>query len=371
MTTDLETINLLRDSLQRYTADRYDFLQRLPLLEHGPGHSAQAWQDYADMGLFALRLPEDLGGLDADAHALGAVMEIVGSRLLLEPLLASALVGTGLLVRLASAGQLEALLEPLVAGQLKLAFAHEDDPAAPVRLEKGWLSGGKRFVLHGDIADRLLVSARDEGGNLRIGLLDPAAAGVSLTPYRLVDGRGAALVRFDGAAVELLDSPADGRSVEEVVARVLDEANVAQCAEAFGAITRLVAITNDYLKVRKQFGQPLAVNQALQHRMADLYLLQEEARALTRAAEQACALPGAERARLVSGAKAYIDRAARRVANEAIQLHGGVGITEELEVSHYFRRLMVNATLFGSRDEHFQRFVDHALAEVCGGPEHA
>ena len=138
---------------------------------------------------------------------------------------------------------------------------------------------------------------------------------------------------------------------------MLDHAAAAQCAEALGIVRVLVATTCEYLKMRKQFGKAIGSNQALQHRAVDMFLLQEEIAALTSAAQRALARPAGERARVVSGAKAYVSNAARQVANEAVQMHGGVGLTDELDVSHYFRRLMVNATLFGSRDEHFSRFL--------------
>ncbi|HEU0199885.1 MAG TPA: acyl-CoA dehydrogenase family protein, partial [Burkholderiaceae bacterium] len=137
-----------------------------------------------------------------------------------------------------------------------------------------------------------------------------------------------------------------------------DHATVAQCAEALGIVRALVKATCEYLKIRKQFGKPIGANQVLQHRAVDMFLLQEEVAALTAAAQRALTRPAGERVRIVSGAKAYISQAARHVANEAVQMHGGLGVTEELDISHYFRRLMVNAALFGSRDEHFARFVE-------------
>jgi alkylation response protein AidB-like acyl-CoA dehydrogenase len=358
MSTDLDTIALLRDSAERYTADHYGFLQRAAFLD-AEGFNPKAWRDYAELGWLALRLPEEEGGLDADATAIGAVMEVVGARLLLEPILASAVLGTGLVLRQGSAGQQAALLPNLTDGTLKLTFADEDDPAAPCQWRDGRLTGGKIGVLHGDLADRLIVSARDAHGAQVLALVDPAAPGLARRPYRLVDGRGAALLSFDGAAAELLGEA--GEPAAAALAEARDEAAVALCAEALGVIRCLVAATGEYLKVRQQFGKPIGTNQALQHRMVELYLLREEARALTRAAQQAMSLPPHERARTVSGAKAYIASAARRVANEAVQMHGGVGVTEELDVSHYFRRAMVIGALFGSRDAHFERFVQAEL----------
>ncbi|CAN7246336.1 acyl-CoA dehydrogenase family protein [Pseudoduganella sp. LjRoot289] len=355
MSTDHDTISMLRDAAQRYTSDHYGFLARGKLLEQGQAYSAQAWRDYADFGWLALRLPEDEGGIDADAAAIGVLMESAGSRLLLEPLLASAVLGTGLLLRQGSAAQRAAWLPKLADGSVKLAFAHEDDARSPCVWRDGRLDGAKTGVLQGDIADDVIVSARNEAGETVLCIV--AAGELVRSNYRLVDGRGAANLRFEGSRAELLGE--SGPPARDAIALALDEAAVALCAEACGVISSLVAISCDYLKIRKQFGKPIGSNQVLQHRMVDMYLLQEEARALTDAAQQALALapPLADRERVVSGARAYIGAAVRRVANEAVQLHGGLGITEELDVSHYFRRAMTIDSLFGGRDLHMARFM--------------
>jgi alkylation response protein AidB-like acyl-CoA dehydrogenase len=286
-------------------------------------------------------------------------MEVVGSRLLMEPILASALVGTGLVRSQGSAAQHEALLPQLAEGSVKLAFADAELAGTPpCQVRAGRVSGRKIAVLHGDIADRLIVSAVDvdHGGTRRLFLVDAQLGEIERQHYRFVDGRGAANLHFAGVPAERLD-PDDGTPADTAIADVLDHASVASCAEALGIVRALVATTCEYLKIRKQFGRPIGTNQALQHRAVDMFLLQEEIAALTRAAQEALLRPAAERARIVSGAKAYICASARKVANEAVQMHGGLGITEELDVSHYFRRLMVNAALFGSRDEHFARFL--------------
>lgn len=351
---DTDTVAMLRDTMQRYAAEQYGFAQRQDFL--GEGWSPRAWRDYAGFGWLALRLPEDEGGIGADAATLGALMEVVGARLLMEPLLASAVVGTGLVLATAGAAQRAALLPALADGTLTLAFACDDAEGAACALRGDRLDGAKVNVLHGDIAGRLLVSARDAGVDA-LCLVDPADAGVERRPYRLVDGRGAARLRFEGARIERLDAADAG----EAIARARDEAAVALCAESLGVVRSLVAATCDYLKVRKQFGRTIGSNQALQHRMVELFLLQEEAQALTRAAQRSLdAGSPAQRRRAVSGARSYIAAAARRVANEAVQMHGGLGITEELDVSHYFRRVMVVNALFGSRDEHFARFVEES-----------
>lgn len=360
MSTDADTIEMLRDSVARYAAEHYSLAQRAAVLEGGTGFSTQAWSHYAEFGWLALRLPESEGGIDADAPAIGAVMELVGERLLMEPLLASAVLGTGLVQYSVNAAQQASLLPALADGSLTLAYACEDELGAGCELRGGRLHGGKLNVLHGDMAGRLIVSARDAdaGGAPALCLVAPDAPGVRRRAYRLVDGRGAAALRFDSAPVERLEAS----DAAAAIAQAHDEAAVALCAEALGVIRSLITATCAYLKVRQQFRKPIGSNQALQHRMVDLFLLQEESRALLRAAQEAMALPLAERSRLVSGARAYIGAAARRVANEAVQMHGGVGITEELEVSHHFRRVMVINALFGSRDAHFQRFTELSLA---------
>jgi len=365
MSLDFDTAGMLGDSARRYADDHYSLAQRHAVLADPAGYSAGAWRAYAELGWLALRLPEEHGGMDADPLVVGALMEVVGSRLLMEPVLASAIVGTELLLQQASAAQHDEYLPRLADGSLKLAFADAEpgDGASPCTVREGRLTGTKIAVLHGDLADRLVVSAVDggRGGETRLYLVAPASSGVAATRFRLVDGRGAANFRFAAASVEPLGAGRAG-SAAATIADVRDRATVASCAEARGIVRMLVAASCDYLKIRKQFGRAIGTNQALQHRAVEMFLLQEEIAALTLAAQRALALPPRERARVISGAKAYICGAARTVANEAVQMHGGVGVTDELDVSHYFRRLMVNAALFGNRDEHFARFLGEATA---------
>jgi alkylation response protein AidB-like acyl-CoA dehydrogenase len=356
MTTDTDTVDMLRDAVQRYAAEQYSFAQRRTVLAEGSNH--RAWRNYAEFGWLALRLPEADGGIGADATAIGALMEVVGARLLMEPVLASAVLGTGLVLAAANATQRATMLPALADGSLTLAFACEDDPAAGAacELRGDRLHGAKLNVLHGDVAGRLIVSARDAdaAGAWALCLVDLVAAGAHRRSYRLIDGRGAAALRFDGARVERLEAT----DAAAAIARARDEASVALCAEALGVVRSLVSATCDYLKVRKQFGRTIGSNQALQHRMVEMYLLQQEVQALTRTAQRSLDADATQRTRAISGARAYIAGAARRVANDAVQLHGGLGITEELDISHYFRRVMVINALFGNRDEHLARFVE-------------
>jgi alkylation response protein AidB-like acyl-CoA dehydrogenase len=366
-TTADETLAMLRDGIQRYTNEHYSFEQRWSALRSSRGYSEKTWLDYAEMGWLGLRLPEDAGGLAADSSTTAPLMEAVGARLLMEPLLMSTILCTGLICKRGSDIQREQLFPLLAAGSLKLALAHQESLSASVEGESldaiaceyrdGVLNGSKQAVLHGDCADRLIVSARDSEGRLRLCLVDTGAAGVNRRGFRLLDGRGAANLTFQGARAELLAAPGPADADAVALADALDEAAVALCSEALGAISALNTTTNQYLKIRKQFGKIIGANQALQHRMVEMYMLQQEVRALSLAAQQALDRRDPDRARIISGARAFTCGAGRHVAAEAVQMHGGIGITDELDVSHYYRRLMVIGTLFGNRDCHLDRFA--------------
>jgi len=376
-TTD-EILAMLRDGIERYTNEHYSFEQRWATLRSAHGYSEQAWADYAEMGWLALRLPEDEGGIAAEASATAPLMEAVGARLLMEPLLMSTILCTGLICKRGSDAQKAQMFPKLADGSLKLALAHQESLSASVDSESlgaisceyrdGTLNGSKQAVLHGDCADRLIVSSRDAAGRLRLCVVDTAAAGVDRRNFRLLDGRGAATVNFNDARAEALAAPGSIEADAEALADALNEASVALCSEALGAICALNAATLQYLKIRKQFGKIIGAHQALQHRMVEMYMLQQEVRALSLAAQQALEKRAAHRDRIISGARAFTCGAARRIAAEAVQMHGGIGITDELDVSHYYRRLMVIGTLFGNRDCHLDRFAS-ACASAERDPE--
>ena len=369
-----EIITMLRDSIERYTAEHYSFEQRWTALQSASAYSETAWSDYASFGWLALRLPEAEGGLNADAQALAQLMEAVGARLLLEPILASAIIGTGLVLKRANSAQQASWLSRLADGSLKLAFAHQEtlnaanDTTIACECRHGALYGAKLAVLHGNCADKIIVTANnaDADGRVALYMVDATAQGVTRQCFPLLDGRGAANLRFDGVLAERLDAPASADADAAALTATLQETAVALCSEALGAIHALNAATNQYLKVRKQFGRPIGANQALQHRMVEMYMLEQEARAMTIAAQRALSDAPAECARIVGGARAYISGAARKVAAEAVQMHGGMGVSDELDVSHYYRRLMVIGTLFGNRDYHLQKFASACDIEQVG-----
>jgi pimeloyl-CoA dehydrogenase small subunit len=357
---------LLADSVNRFVADRYgDFEKRQAYRAEPRGYAAANWSAMAEMGLLGLPLPEDQGGFGGGPVETMLVMEAFGRGLVVEPYLASIVLGLGLLRR---AGGDAALVEQVAAGAATLAFAHQErqarhdlhDIATTARRDgDGWvLDGAKGVVLQGDSADRLLVSARIAGARrdragIGLFLLDPAAPGVTRRGYATQDGLRAAEIVLEGARASLLAE--DALPLIELVA---DEAIAALCAEAVGAMETLRDLTVDYLKTRQQFGQPIGNFQALQHRAADMLVATEQARSMTMYAAMMVRQPdAAARGTALSAAKALVGRLADQLGKEAIQLHGGIAMTEEYKAGHYFKRLAMLGVLLGDVDHHLRRVV--------------
>jgi alkylation response protein AidB-like acyl-CoA dehydrogenase len=317
------------------------------------------------MGLLGLTLPEDQGGFGGGPVETLLVMEQFGRGLVLEPYLATVVLGLGLLRRVP--GQ-AALCAEAASGALTLAFAHQErqarhdlhDVATAARPEgDGWrLSGAKGVVLHGDSADRLLVSARIAGARrdrdgIGLFLLDPAAPGVTRRGYATQDGLRGAEVVLESAPAALL-----AENALPLIELVVDEAIAALCAEALGAMETLRDLTVDYLKTRQQFGRPIGEFQALQHRAAEMLVATEQARSMAMyAAMMVQGADPAARGTALSAAKALVGKLADQLGKDAIQMHGGIAMTEEYKAGHYFKRLTVIGLLFGDVDHHLRRVV--------------
>ncbi|HEY6967472.1 MAG TPA: acyl-CoA dehydrogenase family protein [Burkholderiales bacterium] len=357
-----EEQQLLADSVRRFLAKEYDFESRRKIVASKEGWSAQVWAQLAEMGLTGLPFSPDHGGFGGGAVDLMGVMEAAGDALLVEPYLPT-LMGGQLVARAGSDAQKKAILPALVEGKLKLAFAHTEK-GARYNLAKvaatakksggGWeISGEKRVVLGADAADKLVVSANTEKG-LSLFLVERNSFKVKA--YVTLDEQRAGDVSLSKAKGELLG--AEGGALP-VIEAVVDYATALVCAEAVGAMKFACDTTLEYLKTRKQFGVPIGAFQALQHRMVDMYIAHEQARSM---ACLACSkidssTDAKDRARAVSAAKIKIADNARLVSQEAIQLHGGMGMSEELKVSHTFRRLTMIAQQFGDADHHLARFA--------------
>ena len=362
----------LQDTLRRFFARDYGFEHRRAMSRSADGFDRAAWATFAEFGILALPFPEDFGGLDGSAVDSMLVMEMLGRGLALEPYLPSVVLCGGLIRDAGSAAQKEALLPAIAGGELMLAFAHFEargryalDHVATQATPAGggWkLDGAKAVVLAAPSAHQFIVSAQD-GTGLSLFLVDAKAPGLSLRSYPTQDGARAADVRLDAVQVgaEALIGPAGGAL--PLIERAVDYANAALCAEAVGIMAALNEVTLDYLKTRKQFGTPIGKFQALQHRMADMVIATEQARSMaTLAAVRADSPDAAERSRCIAAAKAYVLQSARLVGQQAVQLHGGMGVTDELNVGHYFKRLTMIGLTFGDVDYHLGRFSDSLLA---------
>lgn len=353
-----EEQQMLQESVRRYLESSYTLEHRAGILAGESGWSATTWAELADLGLLALDMDEADGGIGAGPVGTMLVAQTTGAGLLLEPFLSSAVIATRVVSLLARGEQREQVLGALASGEGIAVFAHDEgsDWFAPcstiaARSGDGWrLQGRKTCVYHAPLARWLLVSAR-AGEGVGVFVVDRGKAGVDLRGYRTVDGMRAADIEFDvkvAADLRLGDVDA-GEAIDEA----LDRGIAALCADALGVLDRMLAATVQYTRDRVQFGTPIGRLQALQHRMADMYMQVEQARSMTYLATSACLQPDARaRREAVSGAKVVVGQAARKLGQEAVQLHGGMGMSDELGISHCFKRLLAFELRMGSTEEH-------------------
>lgn len=368
-----EEQQLLADTVQRFVRGQYTFEKRRDILKSADGWSREIWQELAGIGLTALNVPEAHGGINGGPADTMLVMNALGEGLLLEPFLGAAVLTPALIARLNDDAAAQALLPDVASGERIVIVAHQEPKTrgelnhVATRAEKSGdgyvLDGYKNVVTHGGAADELLVSARTSGkttdtAGISIFRVDPKTAGVTVKSYRTIDGQPAADIEL--RSVKL---PASSRVGAEGQAHAAIEAAhaialSAICAEAVGIMKAINAATLDYTRNRKQFGQPIAKFQVLQHRMADMFLQSEQARSMSFLAAIKCVDEDAtERRRSMSAAKVVIGQAGKYIAQQAVQLHGGMGMTDELIVSHYFKRLTSIDLIFGDADFHLQQFI--------------
>jgi len=358
-----EEQRLLRDSAERFASQRYDAAQRRKSAACEGRWSRAIWGEIAELGWLAVGLPESDGGLGGGAVEIGLVAEALGRALALEPWLDAILVSR-LIAALGDAAQRARLLAPIREGARRPALAHLEGAsfiaeAVSTHATNSRLTGIKDFVNAPANADDLFVSARTDAG-LGVFVVDPRALGVTIQTFETVDGREAGRVTFADAEAEQLGSDLATAAIEET----LDLAAAALSAEAVGCMDSLLAKTVAYTRTREQFGRPLAANQALRHRMADMSVRCEEARGVTLRALLAFGSP--QRASAAAGAKFKTGRCGRYVAESAIQLHGAMGVTEELDVGLYAKRLLAIDLSFGAADQHLRR---HAAMRLQNSAE--
>ena len=356
--TDEQT--MLRDTTRELLGRSYDAEKRNQTTQSELGWSRDVWGKLAELGLLGLSFSEEDGGMDAGPEETMAVMIEVGRRLAPEPILDAVLLPGGLVAEAGTAEQRKEILPALAEGQKLLAFAHGEPErrwpsldVATTAAQQGYswtVSGRKNPVLHGDCADTLVVSAALSDGGVGLFLVDAAGSGVTRTGYSTHDGLRGAQIDLDGAAATPLG---DGGDATALIQSAIIKAQAALCSEAVGAMEESLRLTTEYLKQRKQFGVPLSKFQTLTQRAADMYVSLEAARSMNIYLTMSLA-DGKVDPIIASRAKLQIGRSARHIGQEAIPLHGGLGMTAEYPVGHYVSRLTAIDNTFGAADDHLR-----------------
>lgn len=371
--SNTEEQQMLQESVQKFVQKSYDFDTRNKIIASDKGYSEENWQLFAELGWLTVPFTEDDGGFGGSVVDLVVMMEEFGKAMLVEPFLASALLSGALISEQGSAEQKAELLPQIMEGKLQLACAHTEPGSrynlahikstAVAKGDTVVLNGNKTAVLNGSNADLLLVVARESGAatdreGLSVFMVDPASAGVSMHAYANVDGKKAAAIKLQDVSVSASARLGTAGSALAALESVIDRATVAVSAEAVGAMEALLHKTVEYSKTRKQFGTAIGTFQALQHRMADMFIECQLARSIVimAAMKLDSGDDNADKTKAVSAAKSRVGKAIRTVSQEAIQIHGGIGMTEELDVGHLFKLVTAVEIMFGNTDYHTERF---------------
>jgi alkylation response protein AidB-like acyl-CoA dehydrogenase len=370
---------MLRDGVRRFAVERYSFEARKRLLATTERFSAENWSTYAELGWLALALPEDAGGLGCSFVELAIVMQELGRVLALEPYATSAILGAHIIGASENKSQRAQVLSQIGTGQLRVALAHSE-PDARYELEAvrataqatedGYvLSGVKTLVFDAPSADRLIVSAALAGeGSFGLFIVPTDASGVVMDAYPLIDGTRAADIELKAVHLPKLALLVEPRRALDVLEEAIDRTVLAQVAEALGAMEAVLEITNGYLKQRVQFGQPIGKFQALQHRMAEMFVEVQQTRSILYRGMALLEAAPAERKCAVSAAKVAACNAGKFVGAQGIQLHGGIGMTEEHSIGHYYKKLAAFEKRFGDTEFHISRYVEEGRR--TGGAQH-
>src|SRR5712671_553295 len=366
-----EEQRLLKESVDGLLNSSYDFDSRKKYGAEKGGWSRSVWNRLAEQGLLGLPFSEDDGGFGAGAVETMIVMEALGKALVVEPYLPTVILGGGFLRRGGSDAQKEAYLASVIDGSKTMAFAQleknsrydlGDVTTSAKKKGAGWVIDGEKFVvLNGENADTLIVTARTKGAQrdkagIGVFIVPANAKGVTRKGYPTQDGLHAADITLTGVEVGADAAIGDPENGLALVERVVDEARTAMCAEAVGAMDESLKATVEYLKTRKQFGVPIGSFQTLQHRAADMFVAVEQARSMSMFATMAADFDNAkERATAVAAAKVQVGKSLKFVGQQSIQLHGGIGMTQEAKIGHYFKRLTMIENTFGDTDYHLRR----------------
>ena len=365
--------NMLKDSVERFVKDNYSTEARAKLAETELGFSRDHWKTMAELGWLGMPFPEEVGGFGGTAIETAIMMENMGSGLVLEPFLSTVILGGGLVAEAGSEAQIEAIIPEVIEGNMMLAFAYaeaqsrfdlNDVETTATKSGDGYvLNGHKAVVYHGTTADKIIVSARTSGDSrdengISLFVVDNNSSGVTRRDYRTIDGQRAADITFKDVKVGADALLGEEGGAFPVIEKVVNRAIAALCAEAVGAMQAANNITNEYLKERKQFGIPIGKFQVLQHRMVDMYMEAEQSKSMSDMVAMKLEVDDeTELRKAVAAAKAQVGQAAKFVGQQSIQLHGGMGMTDEYSIGHYFKRLTTIEMLFGNTDHHFKKYA--------------
>lgn len=362
---------MMQESAARFVRNEYDFESRRNRVASELGYSEKSWSLFAELGWLALPIAQEFGGLGGNLVDCVVLQQELGKGLVVEPYYSNILLCANLVQKLATPSQQQALLEPMAAGELKLALAiaerdvleTSETTTLAQEMDTGYLlNGHKAVVLGAQSANQLLVVAKfntqaDSAARIGVFIVDPSQQGVSLRGYPTNDGHRAADVYLEDVWVAQSNLLGANNNAAIIIQSTINEAIVSLCAEAVGAMDKLLEATTEYVKVREQFGQKISQFQVVQHRLADMFMECELARSMLYYAamnlQQEC--PQAQK--IASMLKVKIGNSARLVGQQAVQLHGGMGVTDELAVGHYFKRLTAINSQLGSKDYHLNRLV--------------
>ncbi len=367
-----EIQTMLADSIEKFIENDYDFESRQKYSGSDAGYSAEVWQTFAELGWTAVPFSEDDGGFDGGPIDVMVLMQRFGRGLVVEPYLANVILAGGILKRVATPEQKERWLHPIIAGELQAALAFLE-PQARYDLANvvtsaspdsdAWiLNGSKGYVLNGRNARLIVVPARTSGeqtdqDGITLFAVDAAADGVSITDYATIDGHQAAEIQLNDVRVDAADVIGEVGSGFAAFDAAVDDATLAVCSEAVGIMQVLKDKTVEFSKNRMQFGVPIGSFQALQHRMVDMLTDCEQSQSLLMWAVMLNAEGSPDAKRAISSIKYQVGIAGRKVGEEAVQLHGGMGVTWELDVAHYFKRLTAIGQIFGNADWHLDKLA--------------
>jgi len=367
-----EEQQMLKDSVEKFLQQNYEFETRRALADSELGYSEENWKLFAELGWLSVPFAEASGGFGGSMVDVITLIEALGKSLATEPFVASLILGGRLVELLGDAEQKQGIIPSLISGDIQLALAHTErggggDPACvgceAYRYGDDYLlTGEKVMVLNGPGADKLLVTARSSGDKrhrqgIEVFLVDAAISGISKRSYRTLDGMRAADIHFDQVRLPAAARLGEPASNIAAIESVIDEALVAFAAEAIGAMEILTHDTVEYAKTRKQFGTAVGKFQALQFRMVDMWIAHQQSRSALYLAALGQSEGGSVAQRAASALKVKTTKASRFVGEQAVQIHGGIGTTDELRVGHYFKRLLCIEALLGSMDYHLDRYA--------------